>query len=753
MDKQGKKQMKRYIAWIAAAAVVAGLAVMPLLAAPPREDGPKASILTAEAQHREVSNMLMGGGLLESRDTEDLTIPAEVKLTRYLVGNGDVVEAGDPIAEVDRVSAMTAIYRVQESLDETSADLEAERLKTNPITVNTQVSGTVKKLYAQPGDDITDVILESGALAVIPMDNLMAVTVYCDTPLKAGDTVLVTPGDWEEVRGTVVSNLEGSLKITVKDQGYALDTPVRVTMEDGKFLGEGTLLPNLAWRAYGDSGRVSTLAVREGQKVSAGQTLLRLTDTGHTPEYWNLVSQRQEYEELLEELFAMYRSGTVNAPCSGIVSGVDPEGTFLLEQEEAPGETPGQLSSSSVARRSVLRLSEPSAEDPQTVTITSEGLNAGTVGEAYVSALLGQPEGGTWSSDLNVPGLWLDAATGVIYGTPTAEFHGNVTVVYTHEELASEPKTFALNIDPKPAQYRAVGAIVIKVENGYMEVKRGTVETPVSDPEVKPQGKPDREGLEERDYYVLSVSPNDVKEGDLLWLIFDESGALVKFHIAERTESQIPGLPGGLGGLGGFGGFGDFGGFSGVAGFGGMGMEEAETLYPLDKVTVAVITSQEEMVLPITVDERDVVKLREGQTVELTVDAMGGGRFQAVITEISLTGENMGGRSKFTVTVSVPREKDMYPGMSGSVRIQLEAPREVLTVPVAALVEEGNRVFVYTGYDEENETFLNPVDVTVGISDGEYVEVHGLEKGQTVYYAYYDTLELSYEPESGIFGR
>ena len=43
--------------------------------------------------------------------------------------------------------------------------------------------------------------------------------------------------------------------------------------------------------------------------------------------------------------------------------------------------------------------------------------------------------------------------------------------------------------------------------------------------------------------------------------------------------------------------------------------------------------------------------------------------------------------------------------------------------------------------------------VTVGVSDGETVEIlEGLTEGQTYYYAYYDTLEVSNTPEFGSFG-
>ena len=99
----------------------------------------------------------------------------------------------------------------------------------------------------------------------------------------------------------------------------------------------------------------------------------------------------------------------------------------------------------------------------------------------------------------------------------------------------------------------------------------------------------------------------------------------------------------------------------------------------------------------------------------------------------------------------------MLSGMNATATVVLSAASDVLTVPASALVEKGNQTVVYTGYDESGETLLNPIAVKVGCSDGETVEIlEGLTKGQTYYYAYYDTLEVSFVPDfgaGGFFGR
>ena len=72
----------------------------------------------------------------------------------------------------------------------------------------------------------------------------------------------------------------------------------------------------------------------------------------------------------------------------------------------------------------------------------------------------------------------------------------------------------------------------------------------------------------------------------------------------------------------------------------------------------------------------------------------------------------------------------------------------VPTVPLAALEEDGNTVTVYTAYDAETDTLLNPVRVTTGLSDGTDAEIlSGLSVGDSYYYRYADA--IAYTTVSG----
>ena len=332
MEKQLKKQRRRYIAWGCAAALVILLAVMPM-AASGGDDTPQAAILSGQVTRQELETQILGGGLLSGEGALSLDIPADVKITEYLVSNGDSVAEGDAIATVDRVSVMNAITQVQETLDYLSDEISAARSDTAPTTVTALASGTVKVIYAQEDDLVSDVMLENGALVVLSLDDKMAVQVEADTDLAVDAPVIVTLEDGTQVSGAVKSNIQGKLTVTVEDEDYTPEQTVQVTLEDGTDLGSGALYIHSPWNAFAYSGTVSQISVSVGQTVSAGQTLMTLTDTGHTAEYQQLVDQHQEYEELMQELFQLYQSGSVTAPCDGIITGVDTDGAYLLRSE------------------------------------------------------------------------------------------------------------------------------------------------------------------------------------------------------------------------------------------------------------------------------------------------------------------------------------------------------------------------------------------------------------------------------------
>lgn len=532
MDRKKRSAIKRYLTLGLTALITAGLAAMPMLTARNAEEGTKASTLSAVVQTSSLDRVLIGGGSIAAMDTVEVTIPSGVKVTALLANNGDIVSQGQPIAQVDKVSVMTAIRDAQEALDSITADLYNIRNKITPGTITVDEDGT---LYV--------------AGKKVEQDKL---------------------------------------------ENYA------------KFL--------------------------------------------------SLSDQHREYEEILLTLFRMNRLGTINAPASGMIDGLDKS---IVQKLCFAGDV--QLSLLS-------ELEEEDPTEPEVVTYTCYGAQIVTVSGPQMAVLRGAAVQVEDLNDLSAVDLT------------------------TLTELA---------LVDNMAVYNIVG--------------------------------------EEWEPYTPAA-------GDLIVVVTDPEGITFGLKQAAPTPDE-PVIPetntGSMGGFGGFGG-------------GGSRGQQSSTpaLYSTASTPLCTLVSQDTMTLTVSIDERDIASVAPGMKAEITFDALKGKSFEGTVTEVSKFGASNGGSSKFDVTLELPYSEGMLPGMNACAKMTLERMENVLTIPVAALVEQGTKTLVYTGYDPKNDVLLAPVEVKTGFSDGENVQIlSGLVEGLPIWYTYYDVLEISTTAKaSGLFG-
>lgn len=795
---------KKYIAWGCAGTLVLLLAIMPMAASARQEESHQASILSGQAQLRDLETQVLGGGQLSGEAAVSVTVPEGVKITEYLVKNGDSVEEGQAIARVDRVSVMNAIASVQETLDYLSQEINSLSGEADTQTVSSGASGLVKLVYAQEGDSVPQLMLEHGALAVLSLDGLMAVQIETESSLKAGNTILVTFPDGSEAEGSVKSNVEGKLIVTVEDDDYEPGAEASVSTGDGESLGSGELYINSPWKVTAYTGDVSYVYIQVGQQVYEGQSLFGLENTGHSAEYQQLVDQHQDYEELMEKLFQMYESQTVTAPCDGIITGVDKTGSYMLlsSDRSTEGLAVSPLVNYGGSSGNIILLSavdggaqpvedgiraieggaqllggvegegggtepepegepelepglEPGVDTDGQISITTTALPEATVGQSY-SAQLSASDGsgavtGSWSAVGLPEGLGLDTSGGLISGTPASSGEYTVTVSFS-SDAGSAQATLTLKVKEAQSQpgltYYGYPAKLTEISGSEIKVMQTLYSYTITDIASLPSVTVSETDLTvEKSYSTAGLELSGFSVGDNVLLVTDESGQLVLVSKLPDSGDQGQGGMGDMSGMGGM--SGTMGGASGGSG-GTSGQEESYQLYSLEEVSIASVTSQEHMSLEIQVDELDISKISLGQEATISVDALGGEQFEAKVTRIASTGENQGGNSKFTVELTLEKSGDMLPGMSASAFIDLGTENSVPCVPVAALEKSGNQDIIYTGYDEGSGSLSDPVAVITGLSDGEYVQVlSGLEEGQEFYYAYYDTLSVSDEPDFG----
>lgn len=167
--------------------------------------------------------------------------------------------------------------------------------------------------------------------------------------------------------------------------------------------------------------------------------------------------------------------------------------------------------------------------------------------------------------------------------------------------------------------------------------------------------------------------------------------------------------------------------------------EEVETQTDTDSqystdTTAFTISGDTSMLLSVSVDELDINSVTQGQTADVTFDAIEDKTFEGTVTKVSNTASASGGVAKYTVEITVPKDEKMKAGMNASATITIEEKENIVTIPVNALQERGEEVFVYTEQDDEGN-LSGEQQVTTGLSDGENVEItEGLSEGDVVYY-------------------
>ena len=168
-----KRSAKKYIFLVLVLLLVAALVVLPFaLDRMNDSDGDGASIVSATVRRADISRTVSGAGTLEAKDAVDLTVPEGVVLTGYAVKDGDLVQKGDVVAYVDRVSVYStasALADTLESVTEELSDLQKSAGKLQ--TVYSTVVGKVTKVYAERGSDISQLMQEYGCLAEIELDD------------------------------------------------------------------------------------------------------------------------------------------------------------------------------------------------------------------------------------------------------------------------------------------------------------------------------------------------------------------------------------------------------------------------------------------------------------------------------------------------------------------------------------------------------------------------------------------------------
>lgn len=746
----------------------------------------------ATAEISSISNTIVGTGNLEADTPVSLKIPSGITISEVKVESGDHVSNGDVLAEVDSSSVYEAMEEVQEkieALDEQIADLQED---TDEETISASIDGRVKKIYIGQGEDITSCMLEHGALLVLSADGKMAVDLADPATVPSEeDTVTVTLSSGTQIEGTVEKVSDDGCTITMTDSGVGLGDTATVTDEKGNSIGTGTIYIHQPLQVTGTAGSISEVNVSEDEAVDSGDTLLTLDKDSITASYEALYGQREALAETLTELLNLAKKGTITADMDGTIEEIYVSDEETSDSSSVSAGSGVQLSNMSYTKgtgiqalnmsytksygvqasnmyytnESVVRIVNvsdtdetaeifsddtgsmeeiPSQPEKQTLYLSMADTSAGNAQMLgiVVPRTGGSPQTQIVSSDNSYTGT-ISWNPGDSTFQPAATYQAAV-MLYAGEgyQFAADSVTQAVSGVLSGVSLSADGS-TLSFTITFPETE-GSTEEPgdTSGDSGSTEGNQGGSAPSEDAQNNTENSGSDTQTGEENGITDGESqvspetqnnntGTTQNTGSSQGAGSTSSGITGSVNAAGGT--------SSGTQTSNGQqsGEEETQTdtasQYSTD-TTAFTISGDTSMLLSVSVDELDINSVEQGQTAQVTFDAIEDKTFEGTVTKVGNTASASGGVAKYTVEITIPKDEEMKAGMNASATITIEEKENIVTIPVNALQERGEEVFVYTEQDDEGN-LSGEQQVTTGLSDGENVEItEGLSEGDVVYY-------------------
>lgn len=676
-----------------------------------------ASVQTATVEKGDISTTVVGTGNLESSSAQDVTMPAGVKVDKVLVESGDSVQKGDTLATVDADSVKQAMLDVQEEIDELDEEIEETKDDSTSSYVTAKVSGTVTKIYAKKGKDVSKYMARKGALMIIRMDDEnkteVAVTAAVGTVSKIcvseGDTVsagdkllyLTDTGESSEYLKLVsgrkelaeymqeLSELSTTNKITADFDGTVQDVNVTASSTSGS---SGSSSGN-------SSSGNSVSAVPTSASVSSATTSSKTVTSASTVSTAACKNSAKASSGMVRCTAAVKTSATETESSQG-------------QTEKSKTET--ESDSEKESQNEIQKISVESIKDLVTVPVTGQTLQR-EIKET-------------------------DHYTGTIVWESTDQTAAADTVYTAKVTLIAKSDSEKQYVFPENVVITQIGAAISGVTNNAAELsfQLTFVKTAAAD------NKNDQNTADDSKNNISGNDQNNSGSGNAA-----NAGSGGNADASDNTQNGNGSTESGTqnnlqAGANGTqsndanstqnndSSNGSTGGTQSTGSSTASSTQDSES--NISDVTAFTVSPDETMNLSISVDELDILSIAEGQRADITFDALENQTFTGTVTSISGTASVNGGVAKYTVEIEMEKDDNMRIGMNASATIKVEDAEDILLIPSAALQERGDSTFVYTGQSEDG-TLTDEVEVETGLSDGSNVEItSGLSEGDTVYY-------------------
>jgi len=145
-----------------------------------------------------------------------------------------------------------------------------------------------------------------------------------------------------------------------------------------------------------------------------------------------------------------------------------------------------------------------------------------------------------------------------------------------------------------------------------------------------------------------------------------------------------------------------------------------------DGTTIASVANMNDLIFRGRIDETEVGRIKEGMPILLTIGALSGKQYDALLEYISPKGIEENGAVLFEIKAAVREVPDtvfIRAGYSANGEIVLARVSDVLTIPESSVEFSNDSAFVYMVKEEKPQQIFEKSLVTIGISDGVKIEI------------------------------
>ncbi|MCM3288825.1 efflux RND transporter periplasmic adaptor subunit [Paenibacillus sp. MER 180] len=121
-----------------------------------------------------------------------------------------------------------------------------------------------------------------------------------------------------------------------------------------------------------------------------------------------------------------------------------------------------------------------------------------------------------------------------------------------------------------------------------------------------------------------------------------------------------------------------------------------------ENTVVAVIADYTKLEFTMSADELDIPSIKSGQEAQVTLNAFPNQHFSGKITSIGKEGKSNNGVATYEVGISLTKPDGVLAGMSGQAEVVTQSKKDVVLVPVEAVISMGSKHFVRVPSDAES---------------------------------------------------